>query len=69
MYSLLRSVQRHTGVTVLHVTHNWAETRMLADRVLLLREGAIAEDASSVKSDDRVQLLKDAENASSVKSE
>lgn len=48
MYALLRSVQRQTGVTVLHVTHNWAETRMLADQILLLRDGSIHErDADS----------------------
>jgi ABC-type sugar transport system ATPase subunit len=52
MYTLLRSVQRQTGVTVLHVTHNWAETRVLADQVLLLKDGAIREDAGH-RQDDR----------------
>ena len=41
MYRLLHAVQRQTGVTVLHVTHNRGETRILADQVLYLRDGAI----------------------------
>jgi molybdate/tungstate transport system ATP-binding protein len=47
MHQLLRSVQRQTGVTVLHVTHNWAEMRALADQVLLLKDGAIREALSA----------------------
>lgn len=43
MYALLRSVQRQTGVTALHVTHNTSEAEQLADRVLVLREGKIVE--------------------------
>jgi ABC-type sugar transport system ATPase subunit len=43
MYTLLRSVQRLTGVTALHVTHSLAEAKALADRILLLKDGAIAE--------------------------
>ncbi len=43
MYDLLRSVRRHTGVTTLHVTHNLAEARRLADCVLVLENGAIRE--------------------------
>lgn len=34
MYEVIRSVRRHTGVTALHVTHNMAEARVLADRIL-----------------------------------
>ena len=45
MYALLRSVQKRTEVTVLHVTHNLIETRKLADQVLLLKDGVIQEDA------------------------
>ena len=37
MYALLRSVQRLTGVTALHVTHSLAEAKALADRILLLK--------------------------------
>jgi len=43
MYALLRSVQRLTGVTALHVTHSLAEAKALADRILLLKDGAVAE--------------------------
>jgi molybdate/tungstate transport system ATP-binding protein len=51
MYSLLRTVHRQTGVTVLHVTHNRADTRMLADQVLLLRDGTILENAAHREED------------------
>jgi ABC-type sugar transport system ATPase subunit len=43
MYALLRSVQRLTGVTTLHVTHSLAEAKALADRILLLTGGAVVE--------------------------
>jgi ABC-type sugar transport system ATPase subunit len=43
MYDLLRSVQRQTGVTALHVTHNRGEAKALADRLFLLRDGVISE--------------------------
>jgi ABC-type sugar transport system ATPase subunit len=43
MYSLLRSVQRQTGVTALHVTHNLGEAKALADRLFVLKNGAISE--------------------------
>ncbi len=36
MCDLLKTVQAHTGVTVLHVTHSKTEAIQLADRVLLL---------------------------------
>lgn len=45
MYTLLRSVQRLTGVTTLHVTHSLAEAKALADRILLLKDGAIVGSA------------------------
>jgi molybdate/tungstate transport system ATP-binding protein len=44
MYELLRRVQRETGVTVLHVTHNPDEARELADVVFVLRDGAIQKE-------------------------
>jgi ABC-type sugar transport system ATPase subunit len=43
MVGLLRAVQRHTGGTTLHVTHRLTEARKLADRLLLLRDGAVCE--------------------------
>jgi ABC-type sugar transport system ATPase subunit len=41
MRALLRSVQRLTGVTTLHVTHSLTEAKRLADRVLLLKDGRV----------------------------
>lgn len=43
MYALLRSVQRQTGVTALHVTHSTTEAEKLADRVLVLKDGRVVE--------------------------
>lgn len=43
MYGLLRSVQRQTGVTALHVTHSRAEARALADRLLVFDTGVLRE--------------------------
>ena len=43
MYTLLRSVQRLTGVTTLHVTHSLTEAKALADRILLLKNGVVVE--------------------------
>lgn len=42
MVGLLRSVLRHTGVTVLHVTHNSADADRLADMMLRLESGRVA---------------------------
>ena len=39
MYQLLGEVQRSTGVTILHVTHNLDEAEQLADRILVLQAG------------------------------
>jgi len=41
MYELLRAVQRESGVTALHITHNPDEARELADEVFLLSGGKI----------------------------
>jgi len=41
MYKLLHEVQRNTGVTILHVTHNLEEAGQLADRILVLQDGKI----------------------------
>ncbi len=46
MYELLRRVQRETGVTALHVTHNPEEARALADIVFVLRDGRVREERS-----------------------
>lgn len=43
MVALLRSVQRRTGVTTLHVTHSQAEAGRLADRLLVLYDGHVLE--------------------------
>lgn len=43
MVSLLRDVQRVTGVTVLHVTHSQAEARRLADRLFVLARDGVRE--------------------------
>lgn len=43
MYRLLRSVQHRTGVTALHVTHSQSEAAKLADKLLVLRDGAVHE--------------------------
>jgi len=43
MYALLRSVQRQTGVTALHVTHNLSEAKALADRLFVFKGGSITE--------------------------
>ena len=41
MYELLTEVQRSTGVTILHVTHNLEEAGKLADRILWLQNGKV----------------------------
>jgi ABC-type sugar transport system ATPase subunit len=41
MIALLKKIQRDTGVTALHVTHNRYEAEALADVRLRLRDGAI----------------------------
>jgi ABC-type sugar transport system ATPase subunit len=43
MYNLLKSVRQHTGVTTLHVTHDRSEAERLADRLFVLKGGAIQE--------------------------
>lgn len=43
MYTLLKSVQRTTGVTTLHVTHSRNETEQLADQLFVLNNGKITE--------------------------
>jgi ABC-type sugar transport system ATPase subunit len=47
MYELLRTVQKHTGVTALHVTHSRAEARALGNCCLFLRDGKITEASAT----------------------
>jgi molybdate/tungstate transport system ATP-binding protein len=51
MYTLLRSVQRQTGVTTLHVTHSLAEAKALAGRILILKDGVVAERPDHIGSE------------------
>ena len=52
--TLLRNVQRQTGVTILHVTHSRDEARSLANRLLILDRGRITEsDTSNERREDR----------------
>ena len=43
MHELLRSVQKNTGVTTLHVTHSKEEAEALADRTLILNDGLVTQ--------------------------
>ena len=43
MYELLRTVQKSTGVTTLHVTHSQAEAKALGDRCFTIRNGKLGE--------------------------
>lgn len=45
MCDLLKSVQKRTGVTALHITHNLSEARRLADKVIILQDGRIENGA------------------------
>jgi ABC-type sugar transport system ATPase subunit len=54
MYGLLRSVQRQTGVTALHVTHSRAEARALADRLFVFDRGTLRESPADSLRDEAV---------------
>jgi ABC-type sugar transport system ATPase subunit len=41
MHELLRSVPERSGVTTLHVTHHLNDAQKLADRIFLLKDGAV----------------------------
>lgn len=60
MYALLRSVQRQTGVTTLHVTHSLYEARQLADRVLLLEDGAVCDRPAADPVNGRTEPIRSA---------
>ncbi|MCB9784907.1 MAG: polyamine ABC transporter ATP-binding protein, partial [Candidatus Omnitrophica bacterium] len=47
MYALLKAVQRETGVTTLHITHNREDVERLADRKLSMREGRVEVEMGS----------------------
>ena len=47
MVELLRAVQRHTGVTVLHITHSRSEATRLADRLFVFDRGGVREETPS----------------------
>ncbi len=42
---LLRSIQKQSGLTTLHVTHSRSEARLVADRLIVLSGGKLAERA------------------------
>lgn len=52
MVETLQNVQRETGTTVLHVTHNDSEARLLANQLFLLQQGGIV---SLAEAPDRVE--------------
>ena len=41
----IRELQRKLGITMVYVTHDQAEAMSMADRVILLREGRVEQDA------------------------
>ena len=47
MVALLRSVQRLTGVTVLHITHSRSEATRLADRLFVFDRAGVREEVPS----------------------
>lgn len=49
MQTMLRELLRRTGVTTLIVTHDLDEALYLADRVVLLEEGAVVADLTSAE--------------------
>ena len=39
--AVLTEIRNHTGITILHITHNRSEAERLADRILHLRDGRL----------------------------
>ena len=54
MIGLLKKVQKETGVTALHVTHNRREAEQLADHRLQIRKGKVFEPESFLENGDAV---------------
>lgn len=63
MYSLLKSVREHTGVTTLHITHSHHEARRLGDVLFRIADGKV----TSVSLDD-LSSLDDESSSSPVSS-
>ena len=42
----IRSLQQRLGITMIYVTHDQAEAMSMADRIILMREGRIEQDAT-----------------------
>ncbi len=42
---LLRTIQKHNGLTTVHVTHSRSEAKLLADRLFVIAEGHVRERA------------------------
>jgi ABC-type sugar transport system ATPase subunit len=61
---LLRSIQRETGLTTLHVTHSKSEARLVADRLLMLSAGRVA--ARPVADLEQVPMDEDGPSSPSV---
>ena len=51
MYALLRTIRSRAGVTTLHITHSLTEARALGDRIYVLRDGQIHEQAAEGSSE------------------
>ncbi len=51
IYDLLKSLRDIHGITALHITHSREEARILADQVLLLRNGQIKDGSSYCSSE------------------
>lgn len=57
MCDLLRHVQRQTGVTTLHVTHNLDEAETLADCLLRIDEGRIVRQPGALGTDESAAAI------------
>ncbi len=42
----LKALQKHMNLTILYVTHNFAEAKELADRIVVIRDGQIQQSGS-----------------------
>jgi ABC-type sugar transport system ATPase subunit len=49
LYSLLKHVQEHTGVTTLHVTHHMQDVLRLADKLFRIEDGVVTEQPVSTQ--------------------